>query len=228
MRYALRVSITPFGFFVISHKSCNMKIAIFGASGRSGILTVFQALEKGHRVTAFARNPASITIQHKNLTVVRGDILEYDKVKQAVQGQEAVISTLGVESKKKSTVLSEGTRNIVRAMEECGVRRFICMSSAGVLGNDGGFFYDKIIIPLFLNEIFRDKRRQVEVIRQSSTDWVIVRPVGLTDAPKTGKYRIREGKPGSSTMPRADVADFMLKLLTDTQYDHTLPAISSL
>ena len=204
-----------------------MKIAIFGASGKTGILTVFQALEKGHAVTAFARNPASITIQHKNIRVVRGDILEYDKVKQAVEGQDAVISALGVGSQKRSTVLSEGTRNILRAMEESGVRRFICMSSAGLLGNDGGFFYDRIIIPIFLKEVFRDKKRQMEVIRQSNTDWVILRPVGLTDAPKTGKYRIREGKPGSSTVPRADVADFMLKLVTDTQYDHTIPAISS-
>ena len=63
-----------------------MKIAIFGASGRTGILTVYQALDKGHQVTAFARTPSTVTIQHKNLRVVQGDILEYDKVKQAVEG----------------------------------------------------------------------------------------------------------------------------------------------
>jgi putative NADH-flavin reductase len=205
-----------------------MKIVIFGASGKTGILTVYQALEKGYQVTAFARNPASVTIQHKNITVIQGDILEYDKVKQAVEGQDAVIGTLGVESKKRSTVLSDGTANIIRAMEECGVNRFICMSSAGVLGNDGGFFADWILIPLFLKEVFRDKKRQLEVIRSSKVDWVVVRPVGLTDAPKTGRYRIRPGKPGSASIPRADVADFMLKLLTDKQYDRTLPAISSL
>jgi putative NADH-flavin reductase len=61
-----------------------MKIAIFGASGRTGILTVYQALEKGHQVTAFARKSSSVTIQHKNLQVIQGDILEYEKVKQAV------------------------------------------------------------------------------------------------------------------------------------------------
>jgi putative NADH-flavin reductase len=204
-----------------------MKIAIFGASGRTGILTVYQALDKGHTVTAFARKPSSVTIQHKNFSVIQGDILEYEKVKQAVENQDVVICTVGVESRKPTTVLSEGTRNILLAMEACGVKRFICMSSAGILGNDAGFLFGKIIMPLFLKQVFIDKVRQMNIIKESSLDWVIVRPTGLTDAPKTGKYKITEGPPVSRTIPRADVADFMLKLITDKQYDRQMPAIAS-
>jgi len=204
-----------------------MKIAIFGASGRTGILTVYQALDKGHQVTAFARKFSSVTIQHKNLRVVQGDIMEYDKVKQAVEGQDVIISALGVETRKPNTVLSEGTRNILRAMEEWKVNRFICMSSAGILGNDAGFLFGKIIMPLFLKQVFSDKVRQMNIIRESNLDWVIIRPAGLTDAPKTGKYKITMGSPVSRRIPRADVADFMLKLMTDKQYDRQMPAISS-
>jgi putative NADH-flavin reductase len=204
-----------------------MKIAIFGASGRTGILTVYQALEKGHQVTAFARKSSSVTIQHKNLQVIQGDILEYEKVKQAVEGKDVVISALGVESRKPTTVLSDGTQNILRAMEECKVNRIICMSSAGILGNDAGFFFGKIILPLFLKQVFLDKVRQMKLIMDTNFEWVIVRPAGLTDAPKTGKYKITMGSPVSRRIPRADVADFMLKLMTDKQYDHKLPAISS-
>ena len=204
-----------------------MKIAIFGASGRTGILTVYQALDKGHLVTAFARNTADVTIQHKKLTVVQGDILEYEKVKKAVEGQDVIICALGVESRKPTTVLSEGTRNIIRAMEEFRVSRFICMSSAGILGNDAGILFGKIIMPLFLRQVFLDKIRQMKIIRESSLEWVIIRPTSLNDAPKTGKYKITPGPPASRTIPRADVADFMLKLLTDKQYDHQMPAIAS-
>jgi len=204
-----------------------MKIAIFGASGRTGILTVYQALNKGHLVTAFARKPSSVTIQHKNLRVVQGDILEYEKVKQAVEGQDVIISALGVESRKPTTVLSEGTRNILRAMEECKVSRFICMSSAGILGNDAWILFGKIIMPLFLKQVFIDKVRQMKIIQEANLDWVIVRPTSLTDAPKTGKYKITLGPPVSRRIPRADVADFMLKLMTDKQYDHQMPAIAS-
>jgi putative NADH-flavin reductase len=203
-----------------------MKIAIFGASGRTGILIVYQALDKGHQVTAFARKASSVTIQHKNITVIQGDILEYDKVKQAIEGQDVIILALGVETRKPTTVLSEGTKNIIRAMEETGVNRLICMSSAGILGNDAGFLFGKIIMPLFLKQVFIDKVRQMKLIQESKLDWVIIRPTGLTDAPKTGKYKITEGAPGSLRIPRADVADFMLKLVTDKQYDRQMPAIA--
>jgi putative NADH-flavin reductase len=204
-----------------------MKIAIFGASGRTGIVTVFQALDKGHTVTAFARTPSSITILHKNLKVIQGNILEFEYVKKAVEGQDCVISALGVDKRGKMSILSDGTRNIIRAMEECGISRLICMSSAGILGDDAGFIFGKIIIPLFMKQVFEDKIRQMQVIRESKLDWVILRPSSLTDAPKTGRYKITPGEPASKSIPRADVADFMLKLITDKQYDRQMPAIAS-
>jgi len=204
-----------------------MHITIFGASGRTGLRVVFQALNQGFRVTAFARQPSNVTTQHKNIQVIQGDILEFDKVKQAVCGCDVVISVLGVEKNKPNTILSDGTRNILKAMEECGVKRFICMSSAGILGNDAGFWFGKIFLPLFLKHVFEDKKRQMKLIRESQSDWVIVRPVSLTDSPKTGSYKVNLDQPTSRSIPRADVADFMLKLCTDKKYDRQMPAISS-
>lgn len=204
-----------------------MKIAVFGASGKTGILVVYQALNQGHAVTAFARQPSKVTIRHKNLRVIQGDILEPEKVLAAVEGQDAVICTLGVDKNRPNTVLSDGTGHILKAMESAGVKRFICMSSAGILGNDGGFWFGKVFMPLFLNHVFDDKRRQVKVIEQSAADWVIIRPTALTDAPKTNTYKINPGVPTSKSIPRADVADFMLKLLTEKKYDRTMPAMSS-
>jgi putative NADH-flavin reductase len=204
-----------------------MKIAVFGASGKTGILIVYQALNQGHIVTAFARQATKVTIEHKNLRVVEGDVSESGRVLQAVEGQDAVLCALGNDRNRPNTVLSDGTRNILAAMEKAGVKRFICMSSAGILGNDGGFWFGKIIMPLFLNHVFEDKKRQVKVIRESSAEWVIIRPVGLTDSPKTNTYKINAGIPTSKSVPRADVADFMLKLITNQQYDGTMPAISS-
>ncbi len=204
-----------------------MKIAIFGASGKTGILTVFQALEKGHTVTAFTRQAAKVSIQHKNIRIMEGDIQDYEAVKRAVEGQDVVICALGVDTRKRNTILSDGTDKIVRAMEELKVNRFICMSSAGILGNDAGFVFGKIFMPLFLKEVFEDKKRQMARVRESNLDWVIVRPSGLTDAPKTGKYKITGHSPASSRVPRADVADFMLKLMADKTYDKQMPAIAS-
>jgi putative NADH-flavin reductase len=204
-----------------------MKIAVFGASGKTGILIVYQALNQGHQVTAFARQTSKVTIQHKNLRVIQGDILEFEKVKMAVEGQDAILCALGVDKNKPNTILSDGTKNILDTMESSGVKRFICMSSAGILGDDGGFWFGKVFMPLFLRHVFADKRRQAKIIQESKADWVIVRPTGLTDAPKTNTYKVNLDLPTSRTIPRADVADFMLKLVTDKRYDRQMPALSS-
>lgn len=204
-----------------------MKLAVFGASGKTGILIVYQALNQGHYVTAFARQASRVTIKHKNLVVIEGDVSDMARVRLAVEGQDAVLCALGVDKNKPNTILSEGTRNILNAMEEKKVKRFICMSSAGILGNDAGFWFGRIIMPLFLGHVFADKKRQAKIIQESHADWVILRPVGLTDAPKTNTYKVTEGIPTSRTIPRADVADLMLKLMTNTKYDRKMPALSS-
>jgi putative NADH-flavin reductase len=53
----------------------NMRPVVFGASGRTGILLVQQALEAGHHVTAFVRTPSRLPIQHERLIVVAGDVM---------------------------------------------------------------------------------------------------------------------------------------------------------
>lgn len=204
-----------------------MKIAVFGASGRTGLELVFQALNQGHEVNAFTRKAGKVTITHKNIRILQGELSDAVKVRQAIEGCDVVMSTLGMDKNKKSTALSEGTAGILKAMELCGVKRLICMSSAGVLGNDGGFWFGRVIVPLFLRHVMEDKKRQVEVIRNSHAEWVIIRPSGLTDSPKTGRYRISQVRPSSWSIPRADVADFMLKLMAEKKYDFSLPAISS-
>lgn len=204
-----------------------MKLAVFGASGKTGILIVFQALNQGHQVTAFSRKASQVHIQHKNLTVIEGDVLNFEKVKEAVADQDAILSALGVDINKPNTILSEGTAIILKAMEACGVKRFICMSSAGIHGYRGSFWFRWVITPLFLRHIFDDKKRQAKIVQESQADWVLIRPVGLTDAPKTNTYKVTEGDPTSSTIPRADVADFMLKLMKDNKWDKKMPAISS-
>lgn len=203
-----------------------MKIAVFGASGKTGILIVYQALEKGHLVTAFSRNADAVPIRHRHLRVVEGDVLDYEKVREAVEGQDAVMSALGVNERKRNTVLSDGTGNILRAMKETATRRLICMSSAGILEKPGMLSIGTSIVNRSLKAVMADKKRQLKAIRESGVEWVVVLPPTLTDAPKTGKYRIGNGPPAYKSVPRADVADFMLKLLTEKKYDGKTPSIA--
>ncbi len=209
-----------------------MNILIIGATGGTGRELVAQALAQGHSVTAFARNPAKIRLTHERLVVTRGDVLDYATVEQAVKGKDAVLCALG--HKRwfvPMKILSEGTRNILRAMEEYSVRRFVCETSLGVGDSAGrlGLYYTLFVIPVIVFFYFRDKGRQEQLIRKSNLDWTIVRPGQLTNGKRRGTYRHGEKIGGYITtvrISRADVADFMLKQITDETYIRKSPGVA--
>jgi putative NADH-flavin reductase len=208
-----------------------LRILIVGATGGTGLQLVRQALEQGHQVTAFVRNPKKVKIEHPNLRITQGNVLDYASVESAMQGQSAVVSALGHKRFFYPTkILSEGTSNILRAMKSCGVPRFICESSLGVgnaagrLGLPSTFF----VVPLILPFYFWDRVRQEKLIEESEVDWVIVRPAVLTNGVARGRYR-HGPRVGSYVLPkrvsRADVAEFMLTQLNDDSYLGTAPGI---
>jgi putative NADH-flavin reductase len=211
-----------------------MKLIIFGASGGTGRQLVKQALDQGHLVTAFVRDPAKAGARHANLTIVQGDALDPAAVARAVPGHDAVLSSLGAPAVKTGTIRSEGTRNIVHAMEQAGVRRLISQASLGygdsrTVLDRTPFYFKYLIVPLVLRRGFADHMRQEEQIKRSRLDWTIVRPGNLTDGDHTGVYR--HGFPATDkaitvTISRADVADFMLRQLMDDSYLHQTPGVS--
>ncbi len=206
-----------------------MKLAIFGSTGSIGHQLVVQALEQEHTVTAFGRNPAKLQIEHANLTAVQGDALDSASVEKAVDGQDAVLCSLGAGS--KGTIRSVGTRNIVRAMEKASVSRFICLSTLGVGSSRANlnYFWKHIMFGLLLRRAYADHVSQEDYVKESRLDWTIVRPGAFTDGNRTGVYR--HGFPSTDKtikgkISRADVADFMLKQLTDRTYLHDTPGLS--
>jgi putative NADH-flavin reductase len=205
-----------------------MNLLVFGATGGTGRELIKQALEQGHVVTAFVRNPDKLDIQHSNLKIAKGDVTDGAAVEQAVNGQDAVFSSLGSSSLKKNPGLVDGVRSIVQAMEKHGVRRFVYQSSLGVgeSRKQVSFLVRSIVIPLVLRNAIADHTDKEQAIKQSSLDWVIVRPAGLTDGPHTGNYRHGESIQFGAKISRADVADFMLKQASDNAYLHKTPGVS--
>ena len=206
-----------------------MKVIIFGATGSIGKNLLYQSLAHGHAVTAFVRDPARLDIEHENLRIATGDVLDPASVQQAVAGHDAVLVSIG--AGRHGTVRSEGTRNIIRAMENTGVRRLICQSTLGVgeSWNNLTAFWKYLMFGFLLRPAYRDHVLQEKYVRQSSLDWSIVRPAAFTDGERTGHYRHGFGSSDRSTrlkISRADVADFMLKNLLDNRYLHQTPGLS--
>jgi len=209
-----------------------MKVVIFGAAGATGRILVERALAQGHEVTAFDRHTAPLTLQHSKLTLIQGDIFNPSQVEEAIAGKDVVISVLGVRPGVTIPVCSEGTEHIIAAMQKQGVKRFICQSAFVVAALDGEWReipWMVPILPLFpkVKAMFADKVIQEQEIRQSNLDWIIVRPATLTDGPGTGEYKV--GAPlQMGLMPkisRADVADFLLKQVSDDTYVHQVPRL---
>jgi putative NADH-flavin reductase len=206
-----------------------VKVLIIGATGATGQILMRQALEQGHEVTALARDPSAVASEDPRLRVLEGDALDASSVEAAVAGQGAVLSALGTRSVRPTTLFSESTQNVISAMNKHGVRRLVCITGVGAGDSKGhvGFLYDRIILPFVVKNVYEDKGRQEEAIKQSDLDWVIVRPAQLTDEPVKGEYRVFLGGSYTATkISRADVAAFMLAQLTDDTYVHKMPVIS--
>ncbi len=208
-----------------------MKLIIFGSTGDAGRQVVTQALEQGHDVTAFARSPEKLDQKHEKLQAIKGNVLDFASVESAIQGQDVVLCALGLSPMDKSNLRANGTKNIIRAMEKTGVKRFICQSSDGVGDSSDTlpFLMKYLIVPFILRRAFADHEIQENYIKESQLDWIIVRPVALTDGEHTGSYQhdfTADNKTATNKISCADTADFMLTQLADNNYLHKTPWIS--
>lgn len=208
------------------------KIVVFGSTGTIGKHIVEQSLEKGYEVLAFCRDKQKLKEpSHPHLKIMEGDVFNLKDVNRAVIGQEAVIVTLGSGKSRTSTVRSEGTKNIIDAMHTNGVSKLICQSTLGTGdSNDNlNFFWKHIMFGWFLKKVFLDHELQEKHVKSSSLDWIIIRPAAFTDGEKTENYLYGFSPKDKSTklkISRADVADFILKQVTDKKYLHQTPGLS--
>ena len=209
---------------------------VFGASGGTGQHLVQQALARDHTVTAFARRPESIiAAPAPGLRVVQGDIYDPAAVSGAIAGQDAVLSALGSRTLARSDVLETGLRNILAAMEVNRVGRIIVLGAAGASADptqhQGAVtrMILKFAMVTFLREPFRSQREQERLLEASTVQYTVVRPPRLIDRPAIGHYRVQEDglPPGGTTIPRADVAEFIIRQLSDTQWFRKGPYIAT-
>ena len=207
-----------------------MRIGIFGATGRTGKHLIEQALSQGHSVTAFARTPGKLSVNQPQLQIVQGDVLKAESVEMAVEGQDVVLSVLGLKHGGPSTTLVEGTENIIRAMKKYGVERILCVLTAGFLDEQADSLMGKLLLWFYrLNakEYLTPARLQYQLLQQSGLKWTAIRAVLLNEGASKGHYRVSEENipKGGYQINTGDVAAFMLQQLSSDQFVERAPVI---
>lgn len=199
------------------------RLLVLGATGGLGRQVVEQAALSGFDVTVLVRDPARLPAGARSARVVTGDLLrDGSLLESAVANQDAVISALGLgQSFKPGGLIGRTAPAVVAAMERHGVRRLVFTSAFGVgVTRRDTPFLPRLFIATLLREIYADKEAGEAAIVGSALDWTIVYPVGLTDGPKTGAYRLAERLPlsGFPRIARADVADALLGQVDDQRF----------
>ena len=210
-----------------------MKVTIFGATGRTGKHLVKKSLEAGYKVTAYARSPEKLGIEHPNLNVVQSELTDRTAVSRAIKGADAVLSGLGAVRGGNPQVMVSAANSILPAMQEHNVKRLIWAAGAGVPApEDQPAFIHRVIellLKLTAREVLEDSLAGAELIQNSELDWTIARGPMLTDDPGTGQYRAGfvSGEMGR-TLSREDFADFMLKQIKSSEWLKKMPAVSNI
>ena len=192
-----------------------MNLVVLGATGRTGSLVVEQALAAGHTVTALVRSPEKLTTRNPNLRVVAGAVTDAVAVARALEGADALISTLG----GSASVIADSTPAIVAAAHKSGVGRIVVLSS-WVVERDRMDAATRLLTGIAMGSLIKDKNAGEKVLRQSDLDWTIVYASILTDGPASGSVAVLPDgtKRGmSQKISRADVAAWMIQAATSGQ-----------
>ena len=209
-----------------------MKVIVFGATGTVGRLAVENLLKAGHSVTAFARSPEKLNLSDPKLRLAAGDAMKLSDVTAAVAGHDAVVVTLGAGMSRKSKIRSQGTMNVIKAMQIHGVRRLIAQSTLGARDSwpTLNFWWKRVMFGVLLAPIFRDHELQEQLVEASGLDWTIVRPSAFTDQPTTRPVieDVQNTARGLDLkIARSELARFLTRQLSDRQYIGRAVGLSS-
>jgi len=196
-----------------------MKIAVVGATSRTGMHVVAQASARGHEITAFTRRPSELA----GLTVARtieGDGVRVEDLRRAVRGQDAVISIVAASDLGPSRVASTVTRALIEAMRAESVRRLLVTSSRSIGSTENGLVM-AIVWGVF-HHAYADLVREETYVEQSGLDYTIVRGTRLTDARGKGRYHVDDQPDATGGTASLTRADFALALIDAAEDPNTI------
>ena len=213
------------------HTDTTLDIVIYGATGEVGSHVMQEALDRGHRVTAVSRSPAKVEMQHDNLSVVKGDLLDTASVNETVKGKDVVVlsvrGVIGDSGAPESALQFIAAETLVDVLFRQGERapRLIHVGGSGSLEVEPGVVFaeklPKIILPKGLEIEILGQILALEFYRKvDDVRWTYVTPPkNFTNGPRTGDFRIGGGRALQDDRGRTRVsrADFAVALIDEAE-----------
>jgi putative NADH-flavin reductase len=193
------------------------KVAVIGATGFVGTHVVNELVNRGYAVEALARDISKVQ-ENENVTAKSIDINKVDELADVLKGNDAVINTFnaGWTNPNLYDDFLNGSKNIEKAVEQSGVKRFITVGGAGSLFIDGQQLVDGPDFPADIKPGATAARDYLNVIKENNTlDWTFFSPAiemhPGTAGVRTGSYRTALENPvfdenGRSVLSVEDVA----------------------
>lgn len=210
-----------------------IKIAVIGGTGKSGKYLVNQLLSQGVAFKLLVRNPENFKINSPLIEIVEGDVKDYETVHRLMDGCQAVISTLGLGQPASGTsIFSEATKNVIKAMKECNIMRYIVITGLNV---DTPFDKKSPKTKFATDWMYEnypkttaDKQTEYTILSDSNIDWTLVRLPMIEQTDQIGQLSISlEDCPGDK-ISATDLANFLIEQLYDEIYIKKSPFIANL
>jgi uncharacterized protein YbjT (DUF2867 family) len=209
-------------------------LAIIGATGGTGRSFLEQGHAAGHRVIALARDPNKLVEWRPRVELRTADGRDADSLFRALEGPiDAVVSCVGAatlrEARRTTDLYSVTARNLHEAMRRRGLSRLIVVTSSGVVPQpNDGWFFRRVIKPIFLDRMYADMRAMEALVSASDLQYTIVRPPYLTKGPPKHDYRVLRGAvfDDDKSLTRADLAHFLLRCCVEPGWEREVVALS--
>ena len=213
-----------------------MQLTVLGATGRTGVPLVLDALERGHTVTCLARDPAKadrlLPTDQAGLEVRVGDATDPAALEQAVTSADAVLDVTGPVKDGPKRLRSEVVAHLLPAMAGHGVDRLVFLTGAGVrVDGDVPGVADRLIrgaMSLLQGEILEDGQAALAAVTAAALSWTVVRAPRLADAPARGTVRTAANVGGDTgtSLGRTDLAGFLLDEVEQGTWVRQAPVVS--
>ena len=207
----------------------NSKVAVIGATGFVGKQVVNELSNRGYSVIAIARDSSKVEA-NDNITAISADVNNVDELAKVLEGSDAVINTFnaGWTNPNLYDDFLNGSRNIEKAVEESGVKRFITVGGAGSLFIDGNQLVDGPDFPADIKPGATAARDYLNEIKKNETlDWTFFSPAiemhPGTAGVRVGTYRTALENPvfneeGRSILSVEDVAVALVDELEQNKF----------